>query len=164
MSGARDIRELIGILAGQGSVTIMDMEVKSVSIPDRTAICTNGTNDIICRLMASVDDGMLCIPEVDSSVVVMLSKTVDPVIIMYSGIDKIVMRGGQFDGLTKVEKLTEKLNNLENKVNDLITWTGTHTHVGVTSGPSSTGTATPVTGTLTPTQQSDIENDNITHG
>jgi hypothetical protein len=165
MNNAREIRDLLQQLAGSGSISLFDMEVKSVSESDRTATCSNGVNEIICRLMASVDDGMLCIPKVGSTVVVMLSTTVEPVIIMYSDIEKIVMRGGQYKGLSKVEKLKEKLNNLENKVNELITFSSTHTHAGVTTGAGVTGTPTPpVTGNLTPTTQAEIENENITHG
>lgn len=165
MNSSRDIRDILQQL-GPTNIELFDMEVISVSEAERIAKCSNGVNMVLCRLMASVDDGMLYIPEVGSTVVVMLSKTVDPVILMYSGIDKIVMRGGQFEGLVKVIELTEKLNNLENKVNTLINTFNNHTHIlTLTMGTGTAApTVTPVSGTLTPTQQSEIENDKITHG
>jgi len=72
-----------------------------------------------------------------------------------------IFNGGTLDGMVKVGDLVTKLNNLENKVNDLVTWSSTHTHTGVTPGPGSTGTAVGVVGTLTPTQQSELENTKI---
>ena len=86
MNSSRDIRDILQQL-GPTNIELFDMEVVSVNENERTASCSNGVNEVVCRLMASVDDGMLYIPEVGSTVVVMLSKTVDPVILMYSGID-----------------------------------------------------------------------------
>lgn len=165
MNSSRDIRDILQQL-GPTNIELFDMEVVSVNENDRTASCTNGINEVVCRLMASVDDGLLHIPEVGTTVVVLLSKTVDPLIILYSGIEKTIMRGGQFEGLVKVIELTEKLNNLENKVNTLINTFNNHTHIlTLTVGTGTAApTVTPVTGTLTPTQQADIENDKITHG
>ena len=71
---------------------------------------------------------------------------------------------GSNGGLVEVIKLTQKLNNLENLVNDLVAKFNSHTHIlTLTSG---TGTAAPTTtiesSTLTPTQRGDIENTKIT--
>lgn len=144
-----------------------DAVVVSVNDSARTAVVEllgEHPVEIPVRLMASVDDGVLILPERDSTVVVAL--TDDPYIAMFSGVDRIILRGGQFDGLVKVADLVTKLNNLENKVNDLVSKFNTHTHILTLS--AGTGTAAPtttlVTGTLTPTQQTDLENTNITHG
>jgi hypothetical protein len=65
-----------------------------------------------------------------------------------------------------VGELTTKLNNLENKVNDIVAKFNSHTHILTLS--TGTGTAAPTTtkvpGTLTPTEQSEIENDKVKHG
>ena len=69
---------------------------------------------------------------------------------------------GGLGGLVKVVELTQKLNNLESKVNSLITAFNSHVHTGVTTGAGASGTTlTTVTGTLTPTQRADIENTKI---
>ena len=79
--------------------------------------------------------------------------------------DEIKFNDGALGGLVKVAELTTKLNNLENKVNTLITTFNTHVHTGVTTGPGSSATTpTTVNGTLTPTQQKDIENEKIKQG
>jgi hypothetical protein len=77
------------------------------------------------------------------------------------------LNDGSYDGLVKVADLTTKLNNLENKVNDLVNAWSSFATVYAPGSPSSTGlpaTVTNVTGTLTTTQQSDIENADIKHG
>lgn len=83
--------------------------------------------------------------------------------------DQLVLENGvaTFDkgenaGMVLVIPLTQKLNNLEDKVNDIINQHNTHVHPGVSSGSSSTATTTQlVIGELTPTQQSEIENQKV---
>jgi hypothetical protein len=114
--------------------------------------------------MASVDDGFLIQPEIESTVSVILSDFGEPYISQYSGIDKITFRGGDLGGLVKVAELTEKINNLENALNALFLKFNAHTHnvisVGAPSGPS----ILQETNNLVPTQRNEIENINITHG
>lgn len=64
-------------------------------------------------------------------------------------------------GMVKLPELVQKLNTIENKVNELITWSSTHTHTGVMTGGGSSGPAVGIVGSITPTQESDIENDKI---
>jgi hypothetical protein len=71
--------------------------------------------------------------------------------------------GGYNFGMVLVAELVTKLNNLENKVNALVTYSASHTHTGVQTGGGTSGTtATPVTGSLTPTTKEDIMSDKIT--
>jgi hypothetical protein len=72
--------------------------------------------------------------------------------------------GGEFGGLVKVVELTQKLNNLENKVNEIITTFGTHTHTVIMLGAPTATTATPIVGNLTVSQRADIENTKNKHG
>ena len=151
------------------------------------------------QLMASIDDGMLIIPVVDSTVIIAYSTFNSPFVVLFSGVAKVLVVGGEnnatvqvdddgvlleigdtkitiadgeitfndgaMGGLVKVVELTQKLNALENKVNALLTAYNSHVHSGVTTGPGSSGpTPTQVTGTLTPTQRADIENDKIVQG
>ena len=167
----RSIQEAIQILSGthlSDKVYFIDATVKSVDEQARTciviALSGRAGNEFTTRLMAAVDDGVLIIPAVDSTVVVSMSDFNSPAIVQYSEVEKIVFRGGDLGGLVKVIDLTSKLNNLENKLNSLVVKYNTHTH-NVTAVGSPTGPGLqPETGTLTPTQRVDIENDKITHG
>ncbi|MFX1704602.1 hypothetical protein PV783_11645 [Chitinophaga sp. CC14] len=167
-------------------VSLLVCNVDSVDVDSRVCTCSNTSGNAVAdvlevQLMAEVDDGMLCVPKVGSTVIVVLSKYVQPYVAMYSELDrmytvvgdsiidvepdKITLNDGSFAGLVKVITLTQKLNALEEKVNTLINTFNSHVHTGVTTGSSSSGTtSTPVTGTLTPTQQSEIENEKIVHG
>jgi hypothetical protein len=73
--------------------------------------------------------------------------------------DKFVFNGGYLGGLVKVSDLTNRLNNIEQKVNQLIIWSGTHLHSG-----GGSGTAPGVPGTLSLTSSAQIENPKIVHG
>lgn len=73
--------------------------------------------------------------------------------------DKVSVNGGNNGGVPLSQEATNRLNLIENKVNDLINAFNSHIHPGVQSGAGSTAiTTTPITGTLTPTQETDIEN------
>lgn len=75
--------------------------------------------------------------------------------------DLVEFNGGQLGGMVKVIDLTQRLNLIENKLNEFIITYNTHTH-NVTAIGSPTGPAIlPVTGTVTPTKRSDIENSKI---
>ena len=168
----RKIQDAIQILSGShlaDRLFFIDAEVKTVDELSRTCvvIALSGKvgNEYTARLMASIDDGILAVPAVGSTVVVSGSDFNTGCIVQYSEVEKIIFRGGDLGGLVKVIELTEKLNNLEELLNNLITKYNTHTHAGVTAGGGSTAVTTSIeTGTLTPTQQNEIENDKIKHG
>ena len=149
-------------------------KVNSVDTSARTCEVTplNGKADLFdVRFQAelSLTEGVFIEPKVDSTVLVAFINSVQAAVVLCSEVENIyidtqgdtIFNGGTLDGMVKVGDLVTKLNNLENKVNDLVTWTSTHTHTGVTLGTASTGTAVGVVGTLTPTQQADIENTKI---
>jgi hypothetical protein len=77
--------------------------------------------------------------------------------------DKIIINQGDNSGLVKIDPLVEKVNNLENKVNDLIT-----ALQGVTIPLAPSGTYpfapifSPIT-TLTPTIKNDLEDTKVKH-
>jgi len=121
---------------------------------------------------------VLLIPTIGSTVLVTYSKYNDPFVSMFSDIDRIYLIGGNagvditgnvvklnngtFGGLVKVTELVEKLNNLENLVNDLIVKYNIHVHP--VSGASTLVPTVPETGTLIPTIQDELENKKVTHG
>ena len=170
------IQELAGV-KGADKVHLISATVLSVDETKRTcvvnAISGIGEQKIeSVLLMTAIDDGMLLVPAIGSTVFVSYSTFNQPFVCLFSELQKVVFivgentlqltsdgimyNGGSLGGLVKVIDLTTKLNNLENKVNSLITAYNSHIH------PASSGTTSPtttqVTGTLIPTQQNDIEN------
>lgn len=142
--------------------------VDSVNTTDLTCYCIpiNGDADVqAARLMSQASNGLLVVPTVGSVVIVNFIDFENAYVAMFSTVQYIYLNGDNYDGIPQVAKLVEKYNNLENKVNDLITFTATHTHTGVTTGAGTSGTsATPVTGALTPTTQNELENTTVKHG
>jgi hypothetical protein len=141
--------------------------VDSVDLTTLTCYCVplNDDADIInVRLMANIDNGFLLIPEVNSIVVVSFLSDDSAYVSLVSKVSEVQLNGKNFDGLVKVQELTDKLNALENKVNDLITACSSQV---VTLAPSGTfplaSFFTSVT-PLVPTQQLEIENITILQG
>lgn len=147
-------------------------------------------NVLLFPLMNNQIKGQTIFPKLNSKVIVSFLSRDIAYVDMFSEIEEvsivnqtsykvvsknITINGDDYDGMVKIQELTEKLNNLENAYNSLLTQFkafqnlyNTHVHTGVVSGPSATGITTPVTvdsdNPLTPTQQSEIENPNIKHG
>lgn len=81
--------------------------------------------------------------------------------------------GGSNGGLIKIDSLVEKLNNVENKMNDLIAVFLNHKHVSATSGSPTSNVQSPTLlldmilpntlQQLETTQSTQIENKKITH-
>lgn len=206
MNGSATIRRAVETLAGvkgTDKVSMVAAEVTSVDEAARTCnvdvITGIGQTTIEnVQLMASIDDGVLLIPAIGSTIIVSYSSYNQPFVSLFSELAKIVLVAGQenasiqidedgvlleiaetkllisdgltqfnqgsLGGLVKVIELTQKLNNLESKVNDIISKFNSHTHILTlsTGTGSAAATSNPVSGTLTPTQRGDIENTKIT--
>jgi len=141
--------------------------VDSVDLVNLTCYCIpiNDDADITeVRLMANIDNGFLLIPEVNSIVVVSFLSDSSAYVSLVSKVSEIQLNGTNYDGLVRVQELTDKLNNLENKLNDLITACSSQV---VTLAPSGTfplaSFFTSVT-PLIPTQQIEIENQKVKQG
>lgn len=184
------MRDAVRKLAGtqlSDEIFLLTCSVESVNEGARTCDCYNIEGTAVTdipnvQLMADIDDGLLLIPAVGSTVIVMYSKRTVALVVMFSQIDKVLIisgssavtvkdgliefNDGSYGGLVRVQDLTKKLNNLENSLNDLISKFNAHTHILTLSSGSGTAapTAAPETKTLTPTQQSDIENTTTKHG
>jgi len=169
------------------TVHLITAEVDSVDIPSRTCTVTtiSGKNQTAIesvKLMAAIDDGILFVPTIGSTVMISYSNYNLPFVVQYSEVDqilfisgssqvsivdgKIMFNDGSYGGLVEVGNLVQKLNNLENLVNDLSRKFNSHTHIlTLTSGTGTAApTASPETTVLTQTQRNDIENTAITHG
>lgn len=79
--------------------------------------------------------------------------------------EDIIFNGGELDGLVIIQKLTDKLNELKDTVNDFIGKYNAHTHVTTaTVGTGPVGTISPTTSTAQPAKafnKSDYENTKI---
>ncbi len=167
------IRELIRAIVGDARTYAIRATVTSVNGNTCNVSPLNGGAEIPdVKLITNSGNGLVITPAINSIVEVVKDGPFTAFVAQYSEIESItldvsttiVINGGANDGLVNVNDLVTKLNNLENKVNDLITYTATHTHTGVTTGAGTSGTsATPVTGTLTPTTANEIEDPNVTH-
>lgn len=175
----RIIKECIEKLSGKSLTDQISMHLCSVDTVDADArtcdVTTLGGLSIPgVLLMSEVDDGFFLLPGIGSTVIVQFSTRVPAFVLMFGNIDKVVfssINGVQFNdgklgGLVRVMDLITKLNNLENAYNDLAAKFNSHTHLlTLTSGTGTAApTAAPEATSLTPTQQSEIENTNITHG
>lgn len=103
------------------------------------------------HVTGEVASGLYYKPAIGSLVGIAPLFSFEYAVVLYSDIEEIVFLDGSLGGLVKVEDLTTKLNNLENKVNAIITWGGT---------------VSPPLGTppLVPTSQIEIENIFVKHG
>ena len=128
----------------------------------------------------TVGNGFILIPKGGTKVVVSFASDTLAFIYQVDELDKIIINvgssqliitdglfefnDGDNDGLININDLVTKLNNLENKVNELVINTSTHVHSGVTTGVGTSAVSTtPVVGQLTPTVKPDIEDDKIKH-
>ena len=184
------IREGLTALFKQinGNNNAFSAEVTAVDVNTRSCTCIGISDQVGVTyndvwLMPEICDGILYVPTVGSTVIIENNANLQPYIVMWSEIDKILWVGGgsaiqidsngiklngdAFDGLVKVAKLTEKLNDIENLLNDLITKYNAHTHpyVNVAAPATTSPTTSLETGTIAPiTSQSDIENAKVKHG
>lgn len=164
---SKDAEELIRKLKELNRIpmTVEPGVVKAGSIDLTNLTCAvvllNDTEIPDVRLKAAIDeipdastkDGLVQIPVEDSTVLVAMIGN-DPAtrfILAFSQVEEVLMYDGLNGGLIKVVSMVTKLNNLENKVNALITW-------GLTVSPP----FSPAT-LLAVTVRADIENTKVKH-
>ena len=159
--------------------------VKSVDEQSRTCTATtasgvSGVEIPNVQLMASIDDGMLLIPAVDSNIIVQWTNDVQPYVIMYSELSKVLyivgdnaieisevlkLCGDEYGGLIKIEELVSKLNAVEKDLNSIKNVFSSWTPVSQDGGAAlKTAAATWYGATITETQKSELENQTVTHG
>lgn len=183
----RDIQTAIEHLSGKRSfvpVKTFDATVVSVDKKSRTCVVDSEKDNIdglTVRLSPEICDGDINIPQVDSTVTVMMSGITDPYIVNTTWIDgkiiiiadqgyendgeKQIFNDGAYGGLVRVIDLTKKINTLEKDLNDLKTRFSGWVPVANDGGAAlKSATANWFANTIIETKQSDIENESITHG
>ncbi|SBV95271.1 hypothetical protein KL86DYS2_10879 [uncultured Dysgonomonas sp.] len=173
MTDEQTVREFFN-RAGQKTISCFPAIVEN-NYPDKDYVDVkdlSGTLYPEVRKRAALKDdkaGILITPAAGSSVIVGRIMESDELFIeMFSEVESIVIDGGEFGGLIKIQELTNKLNALVKSVNSLITNYNGHTHT-----VSTTGTAAAQSGTAAaPMEQAqraadfkaaDYENDKIKH-
>jgi hypothetical protein len=150
-----------------------------VSDNERTIVCTvKEVNNTLCvcepidqdlpdianvRLCAEEEDAVILpVPKIGSQVIVVDTLDGGGYIAMFGELQSIYLRGDQYGGLIKIEKLVERINAIENKISGIIQGFNLHTHTetgGATSTPISV-----LNDNLGTTNRSDLENTNVKHG
>lgn len=167
------IRKLAGT-HNADKLTIADCIVSSVDIASRTCVCTPLNDTSVAdiqgvRFQSTVDDGVILQPAIGSTVTVLLSTRVSPLIVSYSELDevfivapKVQFNKGQLGGMVKVIDLVTRMNKIESDNNTLKAAFAAWVVVPTDGGAALKAiTATWAAQQLTPTQRSDIENTEI---
>lgn len=159
------IRRMAGTFTAQ-NVTVTTGSVVSVDKDARSCVVLiNDDVELTAILMAQIGDGFLCIPAIDSTVMVMYATYTDAYVIMCSDLDLISLKGEELGGLVKVIELTDRLNTIEKDINALKSAFGSWVVVPGDGGLAlKTASASWTGSNLTETDRLDIENVNVTHG
>lgn len=190
------VAESIQILAGTygiSPVQVMTCEVTKVTASERTCTVlplTDNLEPFAAQLMADIDDGLLILPTVGSTVKIMLSEIITPTVIQYSAIDEILivsggsaikvyssgveLQGVDYGGVMKVTPSVKAWNDLQNDVNTLKNIFATMasapvvtTAVGATDAfytLFASNIASYVSAPLSITTETQIENPKVKHG
>ena len=125
----------------------------------------NGKADFLdVKLMSENKDGVLFVPKEGSIVIVEQTSNDTAYVTMFGEVDSIKLMSGENKGLVKISELVQKINVIENDINNLKT--AFNSWVAV---PNDGGAALKLASTswfsqqLTPTQIDDLENKKITH-
>lgn len=171
----REIIEAIQRLAGTWGKDYMNVIVaRVVSVDEDTLTCSvdpiNDSSTVTIDnvlLSAEANDGLIQYPSNDSIVLVAYGVKQQPFILMFSDIykcritigncdfyidkDGIKLHGDNYGGLVKVDDLVDKINTLENTINQIAFWALTVTPP-LTINP------------IVPTTAAEISNSKVQHG
>jgi hypothetical protein len=143
MSGVSELIRAIQKVADKSpkqNVKVLECEVVSVNIEEKTCVVKSvsieDTEISEVKMQATNNDGFCLVPAIESMVVVSVTKTKEPFIILTSDIDKIlcvidgnnfytfdsegfVFNNGLNGGLVVSKNIIEKINTIEKSINDL---------------------------------------------
>lgn len=166
-----DLREAIRTLANVDELSIYESTICTVSnINTTTMTCDcspiDGSADFLDVLLCvNKKNGFVLVPKDGTLVTITQLTESDAFLSMVSEVDSILLNGDTNGGIVKVIDLTTKLNNLENKVNQLIAAIVAWTPVPNDGGAALKALlATWSSTTLTLTVRGDIENTKVKNG
>ena len=166
------------IVKGMVTPTIIPAEVVEFHSNDWTITCKINNLDIdeirIKSVINTDDKGILVEPKVGSKVLLgkIDGKAEALVVLKYDSIvkyrlmaDQIEFNGDEFSGIVKAEKVSDEIQSLKDEINDLKTILTTWTPVSQDGGAALKAAVSTWAGSqMTPTQQSDYENETVKHG
>lgn len=171
MANGTEIKDILRKIAGTDIGGDIFFNAKVTEVKDET--CTIEYIGLLIdnvRLSAVVDgnvNNLLIVPKKNSMVLVAdLSEgnLRDLAIIGWTEIESISINGGINEGLVKVIALTDKLNAIENDINDLKSVFSSWTPISNDGGAAlKTAIATWMSSTLDVTNKADIQNEKIKH-
>lgn len=173
MSGQnRDLTEAIRTLSGMDQLTYESMICKVTDIDTTKFTCTclpiDGSADFIeIPYNVGAVKGFVLEPKDGSYVALTTTSETTGFVSMVSEVNQIYLNGDNEGGLVKVQDLVTKLNDLENKVNSILSTIGT----SWTPVPNDGGAALKALFNLSPlniplqlSTQTELENIKIKHG
>lgn len=185
----RNIRDSVRQLANTFNKSYLKVQVcnvDAVNESDYTCDCTpiSGNEDTQIAgvlLNSEANAGFTLIPSIGSTVIVGVSDFDNlPFVMMFEEISKVLItvgdstleitnglfkfNGGSNGGMILINSMVDRMNKVENLVNDIISKYNAHTHpyINVATPANTSPTTSTETTTLTPTVKSDIENTAIT--
>jgi len=172
MSGQnRDLTEAIRTLSGIDQLSYESMVCKVSEIDTTKFTCTcspiDGSADYIeIPYNVGAVKGFVIEPKDGSYVALTTTSETTGFVSMVSEVNQIYLNGDNEGGLVKVQDLVDRLNDIKDVVNDLITKFNSHTHIlTLTTGTGTAApTASPETNTIPNTTVSELENIKIKHG
>lgn len=175
----KNIGELLRMIVDDPTKEIYSIvaEVTELNETERTVDVTplNGDAEIFgVRLQSSIslNTGLVIFPKVGSVVIVTFLNKLTGYVSTFSEIDKIyinseneiVFNDGQNNGIVKISPLVNKLNAIENDINQLKSLFSSWTPIPNDGGLALKGIVSSWSGNqIQPTQTTDIENDKIKH-
>ena len=172
MSGQnRDLTEAIRTLSGVDQLSYESMVCKVSEIDTTKFTCTcspiDGSADYIeIPYNVGAVKGFVLEPKDGSYIALTTTSETTGFVSMVSEVNQIYLNGDNEGGLVKVQDLVDRLNDIKNVVNDLITKFNSHTHpyLNVTTPAFTSPTAMQEAGSVPNTTVSQLENTKIKHG
>lgn len=167
----RDLAEAIRKLSGMDDLTQSSFacRVSNIDTTKYTCDCApiDGSADFKgVRYNANGLKGFVLEPKDDSIVIITVTSNTTAFVSMVSEVNQIYLNGDNEGGLVKVSDLVDRINDIKDVVNDLITKYNTHTHILTLS--AGTGTAAPTTttepSTIPITTVNELSNNKVKHG
>lgn len=163
-----DIRTCINMLAGEVNSYLSLAKVSKVNedkascdieLPDGTEL-----PEARLRPLLSNQGALLFLPKTGSQVIVGFLSPAEAVVLGYSEVEKIQFQEGKNGGLVIADKIADKLNKLENQLNQLKQILNAWTPVPSDGGATLKGAITSWSAqNLIPTQSKELQNSKISH-
>ncbi|MFD0997677.1 hypothetical protein ACFQ21_00095 [Ohtaekwangia kribbensis] len=164
----RGLRGLLKVSAIVEIATVISVDAEGLSCDVQLADETDIPDVRLKAALDNITDGIVELPKVNSTVLVCLigNDKQTRFVIACSEVDKVVMFDGTNGGVVKIQPLVDRMNAIEDKLNDLIGKFKEHTHIGVQTGGGTSGIPDPssiLIEDIDQTDREDLENTKVEH-